>query len=286
MKYWKRFDSIDYNQWERKTKEERYEEMAINHSPDEIIENICVKQNLTTKFKTKEEVKQTVEVLTHLHKEATKENETDVEDSDSDEDNDRDEDNDSDESINEELTKKMATIKIDDIVSYGNKQFGNSFEEVAIKQYEQLFNVSIEINIDDVKRAFYEGEKRNWLVGGRIDGLLENDTVIEVKNRMRCFIKTIPLYEQIQLSTYMFAKQLNKSILIEKYNDNIKTTPFNFNPWWFENVVLQKLKRFCLFMEKFCVDDELKETFIMVKPKDEQLKEDINKYLKECLSLK
>jgi hypothetical protein len=253
--------------------------------PDEIIENICVKKNLSTKFKTKEEVKQTVDVLTNLHKEVVKQKVevlthlhkevTVVE-----EDSDREEDSDSE----EELTKKMATIKIDDIISYGNKKIGESFEETAIKQYERLFNVSIEVRTAYVKRSFHETEKHKWLIGGRIDGLLKNETVIEVKNRINCFFKTIPVYEQIQLSTYMYAMKLNKSILIEKFNDNIKTTTFNFNPWWFENLILNKLKRFCLFMEKFLVNDELKEKFIKVKHNDVKLKEDINNYLKDCLN--
>ncbi len=181
-------------------------------------------KNLATTFQTKEEVKHTVEVLTNLHKEATKEKATvevlthkeatvveEESDNSSDEDSDSEEDNDS-----EELTKKMNTLKIDDIISYGNKKVGESFEETAIKQYEQMFNVSIEVNTDYVKHSFYESDKHNWLIGGRIDGLLGTDTVIEVKNRMKCFFNTIPIYEQIQLSTYMYAMKLNKSILIEK----------------------------------------------------------------------
>ena len=56
-----------------------------------------------------------------------------------------------------------------------------------------------------------------WFLGGKIDGILEDKTIIEVKNRMRGLFNTVREYEKIQTFAYMFILHSQKSQLVETY---------------------------------------------------------------------
>jgi len=56
-------------------------------------------------------------------------------------------------------------------------------------------------------------------VGGKIDGQLEDGTVIEIKNRTRRLFSEVREYEGIQIQTYMQLLDQEKAHLVECYND-------------------------------------------------------------------
>ena len=84
---------------------------------------------------------------------------------------------------------------------FGNKftEHGKKFESVAIKLYEKLLGNSVNTNQKNLKHPNYK-----WLTG-RLDGITENNCVIEVKcpwNKKHCS-ETIPAEYWIQCQIYM-----------------------------------------------------------------------------------
>ena len=71
---------------------------------------------------------------------------------------------------------------------------------------------------------------KDWYIGGKMDGIdEENKTIIEVKNRTRCFFNSVRDYEMTQIQIYMYLKDYDNSILVEKLNNKIKKTSIKYN---------------------------------------------------------
>lgn len=164
----------------------------------------------------------------------------------------------------------------ENIKSFCNKQMGKQFEQNAIKQYEKNNNVIVEEYTKYIKKDFMKTTKCKWFLGGRVDGVINFDKIIEVKNRRKCFYHCIPIYEIIQIYTYMYVFDINQSSLIEQYQNEIKTTNFIYTKGY-ENYVLPRLKHFCIFMDELIGDENLME---WVMKSDVEI---VNNYLKDKL---
>ena len=180
------------------------------------------------------------------------------------------------------------TLDVDneDITSFCNKQMGIHFEKSALKTYEERFNVKIDSVNNYVKNSFKQDGLYNWFVGGRVDGVIGFDRIIEIKNRKKGFYPCIPLYEILQVYTYMYAMSVKQASLVEMFEGDIKETRFVYSSG-FESFALTKLTKFCEFMEEFMNKDDLKEEFMKCKSDDdtEQI-EVINELLLEKLDIK
>ena len=80
--------------------------------------------------------------------------------------------------LNEE---EHLDVDAEDIASLCNKQMGVQFEKSAIQLYEEQFNVHIDAVDNYVKRGFKEDGRFNWQVGGRVDGVIGFDKIIEIR---------------------------------------------------------------------------------------------------------
>ena len=70
----------------------------------------------------------------------------------------------------------------------------------------------------------------DYIVSGCVDGIINGDTVVESKNRMRRLLKTIPEYEQVQLEVYLWLTGFKKAVLVESYNTEQFTIPYEHSP--------------------------------------------------------
>ena len=50
----------------------------------------------------------------------------------------------------------------------------------------------------------------NWYVGGKVDGITDNNEIIEIKNRMYKLFFKLRDYEKVQIYMYMFINNINK----------------------------------------------------------------------------
>ena len=181
--------------------------------------------------------------------------------------------------------EENLNANIDDITSFCNKQFGIQFEKRAIKQYEKQLSVKVDAVENYVKRVFKEDGVCNWLVGGRVDGVIGFDRIVEIKNRKKGFYPCIPLYEILQVYTYMFAMSINQASLVEMYDGDIQDTNFIYTRGY-ETYALAKLNKFCIFMEEFVNDADLNEQFMKCSVDDIDQLAQINKGLLDKLDIK
>ena len=82
--------------------------------------------------------------------------------------------------------------------------FGTRQEKKSLHIYTQLTNTPVLELKYFCKRPLIQSQDDIWFLGGKIDGILEDKTIIEVKNRMRGLFNTVREYEKIQTFAYMF----------------------------------------------------------------------------------
>ena len=182
-------------------------------------------------------------------------------------------------------TKRIATLTPSDVESYGCKQLGVKLEKTAIEQYQEQYNVKVNELRKYIKKEFYETEISKWFIGGRVDGMIGIDKVLEVKNRRKCLYNFIPSYEHVQISTYMYVLGVPRGVWLQKYQNTIKAEDVDLNIWWYKHFVLRKLERFCNFMDRFVQNEELKEKFVRTNPTDEEQVNLHNAMVKQELGL-
>jgi hypothetical protein len=78
----------------------------------------------------------------------------------------------------------------------------------------------------------------DYIVSGCVDGIINGDTVVESKNRMRRLFKTIPEYEQVQLEVYMWLTDLKKAVLVENYDTEQFIIPYEHSPDKWKEIVI------------------------------------------------
>jgi len=199
------------------------------------------------------------------------------------------------EKLEDQLQKEESLdIDAESVVSFCNKQMGIQFEKKAIEKYEETCNsqikdVSKHVKVDEprkyVRKQFRVNDKCQWFVGGRVDGTISNDKIIEVKNRKNRLFECVPIYEILQVYTYMYAMDINKASVIQMYNGEQKITDFTYTVGY-EQYVLQKLSHFCNFMEAFIDNYDLKKRFMNCSIDDTVEVNNINNLLVNELNLK
>ena len=95
--------------------------------------------------------------------------------------------------------------------------YGTRKEESVHAVYKEMTGQTINVVNKMFKKSMGEFE-----IGGKIDGQLEDGTVIEIKNRTRGLFAEVREYENIQIQTYMQMLDQEKAQLVECYNDGEK----------------------------------------------------------------
>ena len=71
---------------------------------------------------------------------------------------------------------------------------GIKLEKTVIERYEHEYNVKANALSNYVKKEIYESNHSKWWIGGRVDGMIGIDKVVEVKNRKNRLFDSIPIY--------------------------------------------------------------------------------------------
>ena len=144
---------------------------------------------------------------------------------------------------------------------YSNTNFGKINENKSLHIYTQLTNEPV-IKYDKfTKQIIFNYNDYQWFIGGKIDGILKDKSIVEVKNRMHKLFRVLKEYEKIQIYSYMFLFNSKKAYLVETYLKNIQPETniidihFDINYW---NSVLVKIEKFINIFYKFFNSEELK----------------------------
>lgn len=160
------------------------------------------------------------------------------------------------------------------IESQMNKKFGTRQESSALSSYEKKHSATI-TNRNDKFHSKYIGniEGCSIIVGGKVDGIKEDGTVIEVKNRMRRFFDPLPKYDIAQLQTYLFILDSDKGELVEQLkgrDSDIKTTIIDRDSHMWNTVLRPKIMVFCEMLHHFMEDHNLQKRFVTGNDSDRE----------------
>lgn len=150
------------------------------------------------------------------------------------------------ENINEDKKQELKT----NIESLINTNFGTNNEYGALDLYEMKYNVKLDKSQQYKKIECCRTKSCIWYIGGKVDGLLNNEKIVEVKTRTKCFFKDVRDYENTQMQMYMNIYNINKTDLVEYLPKNkikIKVTSINK-----DDIYITKLfKKINIFIENF-----------------------------------
>lgn len=113
-------------------------------------------------------------------------------------------------------SKKDVTGVADRAVSEIYKAYGTQNEGAAIKTYEKQTGTKVrETNSTMYRRELCAVDGVKFFVGGRIDGF-SGERVVEIKNRMYAFKQSVPIYDLVQLQTYLHVLDRAEGELVER----------------------------------------------------------------------
>lgn len=160
-------------------------------------------------------------------------------------------------------TDRQEMVKC--IKSQINCAFGTKQEASAITQYETAKKATVGRKNDKFyKKQISDIDGYSIYVGGKVDGIKEDGTVIEVKNRMRRFFDPLPEYDVAQLQTYLFILDSKKGELVEQLKGSpptLKTTELAVDTNLWNTVLEPRIIKFCKALIKLLSDPELQKRF-------------------------
>ena len=152
------------------------------------------------------------------------------------------------------------------IIEMTNTNFGIRNENKSIHIYTQLTGIPVLQLKDFVKKMIIKSNDYNWYIGGKIDGILQDRTIIEVKNRVHKLFNKIKDYEKVQTYCYMFILDSKRSQLVETYMNgmvpetDILDVEYNNDYWEF---VVNRILVFIDYFNKFMESSDMKEQLLI-----------------------
>lgn len=146
-----------------------------------------------------------------------------------------------------------------------NTNFGTKQESKSIHIYTQLTGLPVLKIQKFSKRPLISSSKNIWFLGGKLDGILQDKTIIEVKNRMNGLFKTVREYEKVQTYAYMYIFHSQKSQIVETYlkretpECGIIDVPFEQEYW---QGLLQRILVFIKYFNDFLENKKLKKQLV------------------------
>ena len=155
-------------------------------------------------------------------------------------------------SLNENITEDQSKKKVDDVLKAMpvlNKcmegsvkqdlrmKRGNIKEDKNLDKTQQKRNIVIDSrNSQMYERELYidPGGRFAVFLRGKVDGM-NDEYVVETKNRTKRLFNMIPDYEKVQLNAYMFMTDKEKALHIECYNDDQNSVEYDFDKLFWED---------------------------------------------------
>lgn len=115
------------------------------------------------------------------------------------------------------ITKKMLKKSAySDLI----KARGNHKESDALNRTEIIKHIRIKKRNNKLYcRTLYSDESCTIILQGKIDGMIDDDVIVETKNRSRRLFYRIPNYEKVQMEAYFYLTNTGKALHVENYNE-------------------------------------------------------------------
>lgn len=128
------------------------------------------------------------------------------------------------------------------------KDRGTRLEQTAVQTFGKSKGVEIKRVAPKLYYKTMEQDGVKWKVCGKIDAQV-GDQIIEVKNRKNRFM--CPIYDYIQLQTYLFLCDKTRGVLLERLNGANKETSFPFDEEFWRDEVTPELRKFVVELSKY-----------------------------------
>ena len=155
-------------------------------------------------------------------------------------------------SLNENISENESRVKADEVLKAMptlNKclegsvkqdlrmRRGNIKEDRNLDKTQQKRNITIDSrNAQMYEKELYvdPGKRFNVILRGKIDGM-NDEYVVETKNRTKRLFNMIPDYEKVQLNAYMFMTGKEKALHIECYNEEQNSVEYDFDKLFWDD---------------------------------------------------
>lgn len=159
--------------------------------------------------------------------------------------------------------------------------YGIHHENIALDCYCKKYKIKVDEQQKYTTKLIAYSETYQWYISGKVDGIREDNILVEVKNRINRLGGTLKPYENIQIQIYLHLFGLNKGHLVESLKQNNKRqinvieVDYDKNKWI---EIKHKLSLFLEFFYQFIDSDNLKYFFLTKSD------EEINKYYKSIIN--
>jgi hypothetical protein len=132
-----------------------------------------------------------------------------------------------------EIQKEKQKEMIKKVSSLVHTERGTRDEDKIIKSFEKKTDTKVTAN----NSKFYKKEILDGvIVGGKIDGLTDTGELIEVKNRQYRFFNPIPLYDKIQIYTYMYILSKKSCKVVQNLKGKTTETDIEFKQEFWDGI--------------------------------------------------
>lgn len=143
-------------------------------------------------------------------------------------------------------------------------------EKSTIEIFESKKNVVVNNKNDKIYTTFINKPYNkliihNVILNGAVDGIVNDEYIVEIKNRQKRFFDEIPIYEKIQIIVYMKLVKLYKCYHVQRFKNDIIITEIiyskeEFTKEW-ENIE-KGLISFIEYFEKIYFSLEFQDLFL------------------------
>ena len=147
------------------------------------------------------------------------------------------------------LDNNQKNIVSDYIKSHYYANYGNNREKDICQQYESSHHVMVKK--DDIfrKKIIYQNDKYEIYIGGKCDGVVKDEYLIEIKNRIYKLHGEVKEYEKIQILSYLYIWNLKSAKLIENYFQDSLEYTIIFDSDNFQDLIKHNIEKFISIYE-------------------------------------
>ena len=174
---------------------------------------------------------------------------------------------------NNNINKEIKDDFKKSLESVTNKAFGTINEKSVIDYYMEQSGKKVICDTKFIRKQLCTYKDIKWSLGGKIDGITEDNVVVEVKNRIYKLFYVMRDYEKPQIQTYMYILGLPRGHLVESFKRggeiqlNIIEENFDENYW--NDFIMKKLNNFIKLFHLFLNNVDLK-TYVLLGDEDEK----------------
>lgn len=118
----------------------------------------------------------------------------------------------------EELDANNVTLS--DLASFIHTERGKVSEDVSLTRLQNTLNVQIHSRNDKFYKRYIEYEpNKQYVIGGKVDGITADGYLVEVKNRQYRLFPEIPIYEKVQIHVYMFLTGITECKFVQSFRN-------------------------------------------------------------------